>query len=113
ATDVPASRAEVRDYFETMRPRLTVSEETLRAIRFLRSPYGTDPLTRSSSQLISRVATELLPPWAKDLLGLRPPPSLGPLAARTAGHGLTRALRAGVHYRQIDEAYVRAGRSQA
>jgi uncharacterized protein (DUF2236 family) len=110
ATDVPASRSDVRDYFATMRPRLTVSEETLRAIRFLRSPYGRDPLTRASSQTISRVATELLPPWARDLLGLRSRTPFGPLAARTAGHALTSVLRAGVRYRQIDEAYARAGR---
>jgi uncharacterized protein (DUF2236 family) len=108
ATDVPSSRAEVHDYLRSMRPRLTVSEETLRAVRFLRSPYGHDPLTRLSSRLISRVATELLPPWAKELLGLRARTPLTPIAARAAGHALTRILRTGVRYPQIEEARARS-----
>ncbi|MGI8328981.1 oxygenase MpaB family protein [Actinomadura scrupuli] len=106
--DVPASRAAVQDYLTMMRPRLTVSEETLEAVTFLRNPYGPDRMTRTSSRLISRIATDLLPEWAKNLLGLRPRTALTPLAARAAGHALTRALRSGIRYPQIDEAHARA-----
>ncbi|ROO89847.1 uncharacterized protein (DUF2236 family) [Actinocorallia herbida] len=109
ATDVPKSRADVADYFAMMRPRLTVSEETLEAIGFLRGPVGGDATTRYSTQVISRVATDLLPSWAKRLLGLSPRTPVGPLAARAAGYALTRTLRFGVHQRIVEEAHARVG----
>ena len=109
ATDVPKSRADVDDYFAMMRPRLTVSEETLQAVEFLRSPTGKDRASQVSTQIITRVATDLLPGWAKRLLGLRPGTPLTPLAARTAGHALTRTLRYGVHQRCAEQAHQRVG----
>ncbi|GAB3276423.1 oxygenase MpaB family protein [Actinocorallia lasiicapitis] len=107
ATDVPSSRSDIADYFAMMRPRLTVSEETLHAVRFLRGAYGSDKATQLGSQLLSRAATELLPPWAKTLLGLSPRTPIAPLAARAAGHALTRTLRYGVTWRPIIEAHTR------
>jgi uncharacterized protein (DUF2236 family) len=109
ATDVPKSRADVQDYFAMMRPRLTVSEETLEAVRFLRGAYGSDKATQIGSQITSRVATDLLPGWAKNLLGLRPRTPLTPVAARAAGIALTRTLRYGVRWRSIEEAHTRVG----
>ncbi|MCD0451349.1 DUF2236 domain-containing protein [Actinocorallia sp. API 0066] len=109
ATDVPKSRADVADYFADMRPRLTVSEETLETIRFLRSPVGGDAQSRAATRLVSRAATDLLPPWAKRLLGLQPRTPLDPLAARAAGQVLTRTLRWGVRQRAIEEAHARVG----
>lgn len=111
AVDPPRSRADMADYFATMRPRLTVSEEVLEAVRFLRAPYGNDPVTRASSVVLNRAATDLLPGWAKRLLGLRSRTPVGPLAARAAGHALTRMLRYGVRHRMIEEAHVRASQS--
>lgn len=108
ATDPPRSRADIEDYFSTMRPRLTMSEEVLEAVRFLRSPYGSDRGSRLGSLIVNRAATELLPDWAKNLLGLRPRTPLSPLAARTAGHAITRTLRFGVRFRMIEEARARA-----
>lgn len=114
AADVPSSRDEVEDYFQMMRPRLTVSEEVLAAVRFLRRPFGTDPMSRAGSMVISRAATELLPGWAKDLLGIRSRLPVSPLAARAGGHALTRLLRYGVVWHQVEEARTRtAGGSAA
>ncbi|MEV5747222.1 oxygenase MpaB family protein [Actinoallomurus sp. NPDC052308] len=96
--------AEAEDYFAATRPRLTVSEEVLQAVAFLRRPKGPTPATRISSALLARVATDLLPEWALALLGGRPP--LSP-ATRVAGHALMRTLRYGVRYRMIDEARTR------
>ncbi|MBA9001973.1 oxygenase MpaB family protein [Thermomonospora cellulosilytica] len=109
ATDVPKSREDVKDYFATMRPRLTVSEETLQAVRFLRGAYGDDRATRIGSQIVSRVATDLLPDWAKRLLGLHPRTPLTPALARAAGIAITRTLRYGVRHRSIEEAHARVG----
>ncbi|GAA0964939.1 oxygenase MpaB family protein [Actinocorallia libanotica] len=109
ATDVPKSRADVEDYFAMMRPRLTVSEETLEAIGFLRGPYGEDRVSQVTTQLVSRVATDLLPGWAKRLLGLHARTPLTPLAARAAGEAITRTLRHGVHQRYVEQAHQRVG----
>jgi uncharacterized protein (DUF2236 family) len=107
AADPPRSLADVEDYLATMRPRLTISEEVLETVRFLRAPYGSDPLTRAGSLVVSRAATDLLPGWAKTLLGLRPRTPKTPLAARAAAHVLTRALRYGVRHRRIEAAHAR------
>jgi uncharacterized protein (DUF2236 family) len=107
AVDPPRSRAEVEDYFATMRPRLTVSEEVLETIRFLRSAYGADPVSRSASLVVNRAATDLLPDWAKTLLGLRPRDPITPLAIRAAAHLLIGTLRYGVRNRMIEQARAR------
>src|SRR5690242_16140700 len=49
AVDVPKSRDDVDDYFAMKRPSLTVSEETLQVIRFLRGAYGKDKGTQLGS----------------------------------------------------------------
>lgn len=113
APDSPRTLAEAEDYFTRMRPRLTVSEEVLTSVAFLRRPYGTDLATRASSALIGRAATDLLPDWALDLLGLRPRLPVTRYAVRAAAHALTRVLRSGVRYRMIDEARARCAAEPA
>ncbi|WP_433175367.1 oxygenase MpaB family protein [Actinoallomurus sp. CA-150999] len=110
APDSPRTLAEAEDYFTAMRPRLTVSEEVLQAVEFLRRPKGGTPATRMSSALLARVATGLLPDWALTLLGGRPPL---PRATRIAGHALIRTLRYGVRYPMIDEARARCAAASA
>jgi uncharacterized protein (DUF2236 family) len=107
AADPPRSVADIEDYLATMRPRLTVSEEVLEAVRFLRAPYGSDPMTKAGSLVVNRAATDLLPDWAKTLLGLRPRTPVSPLAARAAAYALTRVLRYGVRHRRIEAAHLR------
>lgn len=107
APDTPRTLAEAEDYFAGVRPRLTVSDEVLGAVRFLRRPYGSDLTTRASSRLLSRVATDLLPGWALEMLDLRPRVPLAPYARRVAGQALARTLRYGVRYPMIDEARAR------
>jgi uncharacterized protein (DUF2236 family) len=113
APDSPRTLAEADDYFASMRPRLTVSEEVLQAVHFLRRPYGSATATRASSMLLSRVATDLVPGWALNLLGLRPRLPFAPCATRAAGEALMRTLRYGVRYRMIDEARARCATNRA
>jgi uncharacterized protein (DUF2236 family) len=108
AVEPPRSRADVEDYFATMRPRLTVSEETLETVHFLRTAYGSDPVSRAASLIVNRAATDLLPSWAKTLLGLAPRDPVTPPATRAAGHLLVRALRYGIRNRMIEQAHARA-----
>ena len=107
AVDPPRSRADVEDYFATMRPRLTVSEEVLETVRFLRSAYGSDPVSRAASLVVNRAATDLLPEWAKTLLGLPPRRPLTSLTTRAAAHLLIATLRYGVRNRMIEQARTR------
>lgn len=107
AVDPPRSRADVEDYFATMRPRLTVSEEVLETVRFLRAAYGRDRASRAAGRVVNRAATDLLPEWAKTLLGLRPRTPATPLATRAAAHLLVSALRYCVRNRMIEQAHVR------
>jgi uncharacterized protein (DUF2236 family) len=107
AVDPPRSRADVEDYFATMRPRLTVSEEVLETVRFLRSAYGSDPMSRAASLVVNRAATDLLPEWAKTLLGLCPRRPLTSLTTRAAAHLLIATLRYGVRNRMIEQAHTR------
>lgn len=101
ATGVPKSRAEVNDYFAEIRPRLTVSEETHETMRFLRTPYGDDRASRLGGQILINAAADLLPPWARDLLGPaasvvfgRTP--LGLIASRAGGYAITQTIRFGL-----------------
>jgi uncharacterized protein (DUF2236 family) len=103
----PRSRSDMLDYFATMRPRLTVSEEVLETVRFLRAAYGSDPVSRAASLLVNRAATDLLPEWAKNLLGLRPRNPVAPIATRAAAHLLIGTLRYGVRNRMIEQARAR------
>jgi uncharacterized protein (DUF2236 family) len=107
AVDPPRSRADVEDYFATMRSRLTVSEEVVETVRFLRSAYGSNPGSRAASLVVNRAATDLLPEWAKTLLGLRPRDPFTPLAIRSAAHLLIGTLRYGVRSRMIEQAHTR------
>lgn len=113
APDSPRSMGEAEDYFTGVRPRLTVSEEVLGAVDFLRRPYGTAPVVRASSVLLSRAATDLVPEWARTLLGLRPAVPLSPYASRAAARALLYILRYGVQYRMIDEAGTRSAANPA
>lgn len=107
ATDPPRDLAGVEDYLATMRPRLTVSEEVLETVRFLRNPYGANAAAKAGSLVINRAATDLLPDWAKRLLGLTPRSPLGPLVARAGGHALVRTLRHSVRRPYLEEAHAR------
>ena len=107
AVDPPRSRADMEDYFATMRPRLTVSEEVLETVRFLRAGYGSSSVSRAGSLIVNRAATDLLPEWAKTLLGLRPRTPVAPLATRAAARLLVGALRYGVRNRMIEQAHAR------
>ncbi|MGH2784478.1 MAG: oxygenase MpaB family protein [Actinomycetota bacterium] len=71
ATDVPRSRAEVADYFERVRPELVAGEQALDTIRWIRNPSGLRPPERAAYQVLVEAAADLLPAWARGMLGIR------------------------------------------
>lgn len=92
ATNVPRSRAEVGDYFRDVRPQLVAGAQAHEALRFLMSPVGGDPVTRTASQVLVLAAVGLLPAWARDLYGMTRLPVVEHLAVRPATRVVLSAL---------------------
>lgn len=98
ATDLPASRAEVRDYLRDIRPELAASPVSRRAALRLTlppMPLRAELLTpaRPVWTGIAAVAFALLPRWARRMYGLPGLPTTD-LAATLSLRGLRRAVLA-------------------
>lgn len=91
---VPASVADVRDYFATVRPQLCVSDAARDAIEFVVSP----PLTAELApywvplRVLSRAAVALVPRDLRRLAGIDSSVA-GDAASRVQVHALARMLR--------------------
>jgi uncharacterized protein (DUF2236 family) len=111
AVDVPRSRAAARAYFRDIRPELEVGDQAREAIRFLTSPpvRTSNPALLVAQGITIQAAVGLLPAWARDMLGLRPPPSvLDWTVVRPAVYMLLGTLRvAGGRPIQLTEAHRR------
>ncbi len=100
ATELPASRAEVAEYFAAVRPELVASPVARRAARRLAIaplPRHLELLTpaRPVWTAVAAVAIGLLPSWAKDLYGLPRVPGTGWAVELTTTAGLA-TVRAGL-----------------
>jgi uncharacterized protein (DUF2236 family) len=91
---VPSTRAEVADYFSSMRPLLTFAEETAELADFFRRPFGPDPVSKAGSMVIMRAAFDTLPDWAQRLYGIRSPSRLSALPKAVDSQLTRRAARA-------------------
>ncbi|MDZ4308345.1 oxygenase MpaB family protein [Allopontixanthobacter sp.] len=91
ADPVPESRAEAEHMLRDMRPQLRSSPEAKDIARLVLSqrPQGTPPAVQ---QLLGTAAVDLLPPYARSMLGLQSP-GLGALPARAAAQTMGTALR--------------------
>jgi uncharacterized protein (DUF2236 family) len=67
---VPSTAGEVDDYLREMRPMLTFAEETADLAEFFRRPFGSDPVSKAASLVITRAAFDALPGWARRLYGI-------------------------------------------
>ncbi|HEY3872784.1 MAG TPA: oxygenase MpaB family protein [Actinocrinis sp.] len=96
AADVPRSAAEVRAYFDAIRPELAVTDAALEAVRFFRS-IDPSPGVRPAVRILMGGAISLLPPWASDALNLRRTRLSTALVYRPAAHALGAVLRYATH----------------
>jgi uncharacterized protein (DUF2236 family) len=80
AHGVPTTTTELAAALEAYRPELAATPEALDVARFLLHEAPVPPLARPLYAVLARAAVDLLPPWARELLGL---PHRGRLA-RTA-----------------------------
>jgi uncharacterized protein (DUF2236 family) len=91
AATVPTSRAETLAYIAGMRPQLRVDERTREVSRLILAQAGRK-LEAAPLDLMQRAAIDLLPPWARQMHGLRPSGLSAPLV--TGGTlALARTLR--------------------
>jgi uncharacterized protein (DUF2236 family) len=93
---IPRSRLAVRAYFRHIRPDLEAGEQALGAIEFLAKPMrgrGANPVMTAAHQVVIQAAIGLLPPWARDMLGLPKPGLVGQAIVLPAAHLLLGGLR--------------------
>lgn len=94
AASVPRSRAEVRSYFRAVRPELEGGQPARDTVSALMAPFGSDPVVQAAYTLVVQAAVDLLPGWAKNMLGLRELGALERAALRPAAWALMNGLRA-------------------
>lgn len=94
AGDVPTTTVAVRAYLRRVRPELSAGPPALEALAFLTSPpQGRSLLQRSAYAAISEAAVDLLPPFARRLLGLWRPLGVHVGVIRPTAAVLTSYLR--------------------
>ncbi|MEV0772256.1 oxygenase MpaB family protein [Nocardia salmonicida] len=87
-SDVPRDRAEVRAYFERVRPQLCVSERAVEAIHFLLWPSVSKGMTFAAGGRVLSLATiSTLPAWMREL-GRFDMPRVVDAAVRVPGKAL-------------------------
>ena len=91
AVDPPRSRAELRAYFERVRPELGATDQARDAVRFLLWP-PVSPAVRPAYMVVNAAAVGLLPGFARRELLLALPPATEPLVVRPATTVLLRLL---------------------
>ena len=93
AERVPHTDAELRATLEEFRPELRATQEARDAIGWLVQHPDLPAAAMPGYRLIVAAATELLPRWASDELGLRRHPVLERRVVPAVGHAVTRTIR--------------------
>jgi uncharacterized protein (DUF2236 family) len=70
ATGAPTSEAALDDQFQAMRPKLERSAIVFEFLHIMRRTQALPAPLRPLQGLLIRAAIEILPPWARDILGL-------------------------------------------
>lgn len=92
APDVPRSRADIDRYLAAQRPHLVNSERTREVVRLIMAMPVANPLLVPAVRTMADAGVALLPPWARQMLGLHRP-SLRRSLALAGMQGLAPALR--------------------
>jgi uncharacterized protein (DUF2236 family) len=94
ATGVPETAADLAAALERYRPELAATPGALDVAAFLLREAPLPRVARPAYGVLARAAVDLLPPWARDLLGLPHRRN----RARSAVHGATRGLLAAMRW---------------
>lgn len=95
ARDVPNTVSDVADYLQQMRPRLRCDDRTREVARVLFTAPPPTPMAAPFSRLMMDAGVDLLPPWARELSGLRQSP-LRRRLVRVGVQGLAQVIRRSV-----------------
>lgn len=93
AEDVPTTRAELREAIEAFRPELESTPAAREVARFLQHEPPLSAPARLPYRLLTAAAIGLLPPWAREPLGLAHHPRLERRAVPAAGRLVVSGLR--------------------
>ncbi len=93
AEEVPHSEAELRAALAAFRPELGATDAAREAISWLVGHPDLPRVAMPGYRLIVAAATEMLPRWASDELGLRRHPLLERRVVPATGHLVTRTIR--------------------
>lgn len=93
ARDVPSSVSEVRAYLRDVRDDLVATPASLEALHFLREPLGSRPHEVLAHRVVVDAAADLLPSFAREILGLPRTSPIGRLCVRSATTSLAVLLR--------------------
>jgi uncharacterized protein (DUF2236 family) len=93
AERVPHTEAELREALAELRPELRATQEARDAIGWLVQHPDLPAAALPGYRLIVAAATELLPRWASDELGLRRHPVLERRVVPAVGRAVTRTIR--------------------
>lgn len=91
-TDIPRSRAEVRQYLRDVRGDLVCGDQAKDTMAFLMTPIGDDPVSKGISTLLVQAAVDLLPGWVQAMHGITRPPGFDALSVRPATFALLQTL---------------------
>ncbi|WP_342240267.1 oxygenase MpaB family protein [Inquilinus sp. OTU3971] len=92
ADPIPRSRARARQLFGTVRPQLRSDERTREVAHILLTQPAPSVLAEPLQVIAMQAAIDLLPPWARDMHGLRIP-IIGRALVRAGTLGIARTLR--------------------
>ncbi|RZT36796.1 oxygenase MpaB family protein [Cupriavidus agavae] len=92
APDVPRTRAAIETYLDAQRPYLVNSERTREVVRLVMAMPVANPLLVPAVRTMADAGVALLPPWARQMLGLHRP-SLRRAMALAGMRGLAPTLR--------------------
>ena len=70
ATNVPRTVADLDDYLEQMRPELHCDARTLKTLKLVLNAKAPTALAQPWTRLMMQAGVDLLPPWAKQQLGV-------------------------------------------
>lgn len=93
AEKVPRSVREVKEYFRRVRPELVFGAQAREALGFLQKAKAPHPAMQLGGRVFFEAAFDLLPPWARKLLGIRRLPLFDAALVRPALRSMAALMR--------------------
>lgn len=93
ASNVPETWDEARAYFHTVRAQLSAGSQAFNGIDYVVNAKSAIPPEEAIRSLLIQAAIGVLPPWARQLGGLRQPGQLEGVAVDTAWRGIGAFIR--------------------